>query len=165
MKNRLKFRAWIPEAPMLRENAKSGMFYQEDQYLSSFLDRIYHQYGVNHPAHLDFQIEERLIQCTGLKDKSGKLVYEGDILNYSNKDNHHTKFSEFFVVEFCEQDLGHSSYQQTIGYNATPIYQFNKPSSMDSGRLSDGILDLFDSHDLTIIGNIYENPELLEVVK
>lgn len=102
-------------------------------------------------------INFQLLQCTGLKDKNGKLIYEGDILEYSNIDNHHTIFSEKYVVEFGEQDLGHSSYQQTIGWNATPLYAFGKDSDMDSGRLSQGILDLFGTHKIKIIGNIYEN--------
>ena len=101
------------------------------------------------------------MQYTGLKDKNGVEVYDGDILKYSNKKGHHTIFSNLFVVEFGEQDLGHSTYQQTIGWNATHVYQFGKESLMDSGRMSKGILDIFGCHIVEVIGNIYENPELI----
>ena len=103
-----------------------------------------------------------LTQYTGLKDKNGQEIYELDILKYSNRSKHHTKFSKNYVVEFGEQDFGQHSYQQTIGWNATPINNFSKPSKLDSGRLGKGILDLFGTHKVEIIGNIYENHELLE---
>jgi hypothetical protein len=100
-------------------------------------------------------------QYTGLKDKNGKEIYEGDVLWYSNEDGHHTSFSEGFVVEFGEQCLGDSSYQQTIGWNATRLHSFGKPSLLCSGRLTHGILDLFGYHNVEVIGNIYENPDLI----
>jgi uncharacterized protein (DUF2164 family) len=105
-----------------------------------------------------------LMQFTGLKDKNGKEIYEGDVIQERSKKDWHSKVDAVFVVEFGEQDLGHSSYQQTIGWNATPIHSYGKPSGMDSGRLSKGILSLCLFHpgiDCEVIGNIYENPELL----
>lgn len=102
------------------------------------------------------------MQFTGLYDDNGKEVYEGDVLLYSNMEGHHTEFRKRFVVQFGQQDLGHSAYQQTIGWNATPVRSFGKPSMMDSGGLSNGIHCLFDCHSTEVIGNIHENPELLE---
>ena len=100
-------------------------------------------------------------QFTGLQDDTGQDVYAGDILKYSNMDDHHTEFSRNFVVEFGEQDLGHASYQQTIGWNATPIDRYGKPSLMDSGRLSAGILDIFGCHKIEVVGNIHQDCHLI----
>jgi len=97
---------------------------------------------------------ESVGQCTGLCDKDNNAVYEGDILKAMG--------SLIFVVEFGHQDLGHSYHQQTIGFNATPCQQYGKPSGMGSGRLDHGLLGIFGFPGVEIIGNINENPELLE---
>lgn len=75
----LKFRVWMPEA----EYGEDDMFYQEDQYLSSFLQRIYSAYEKNHPSQLSFEIEDRLMMFSGLKDSDDNDIYEGDIISFS----------------------------------------------------------------------------------
>jgi uncharacterized phage protein (TIGR01671 family) len=76
-----------------------------------------------------------LMQCTGLKDKNGKLIYEGDIL----------KLAEFGKpVEVKHRALGFVLRREpsnTVGYDN----------------------DKYIPEDCEVIGNIYENPELLEV--
>ncbi|GED14833.1 YopX family protein [Aneurinibacillus migulanus] len=74
-----------------------------------------------------------LMQYTGLKDKNGKDIYEGDLVN--NEDN------ETAVI---------------IYETGSFLLQYpDSPLDFDS---------LFDFQDdrLEIIGNIYQNPELLE---
>ncbi|HLR91937.1 MAG TPA: YopX family protein [Atopostipes sp.] len=72
----------------------------------------------------------KLVQNTGLKDKSGAEIYEGDI----GYDNH---FGCYGVVKFDEG---------AFIYNWVGISE-----------------DLFEAtDDVEIVGNIYENPELLE---
>ncbi len=65
------------------------------------------------------------MQYTGLKDKNGKEIYEGDIARFREY-NHHINFSDggFYVGDF-----------DTLGSINTAV---------------------------EIIGNIYENPELLK---
>jgi len=72
-----------------------------------------------------------VMQYTGLKDKNGKEIYEGDILS---------------PVEVL-----HGEGNQVVSYCAEGGY---------SGFVTSGGLQ-FDECD-KIIGNIYENPELLE---
>nr|DAI73955.1 MAG TPA: YopX protein [Caudoviricetes sp.] len=84
-----------------------------------------------------------LMQSTGLKDKNGKEIFEGDIIRYN-----------IDVVDIKRH--------QTLGFYTV----------LDGGEgfFGDGMsIDDFEedakefSKTAEIIGNIYENPELLEV--
>jgi hypothetical protein len=82
-----------------------------------------------------------LMQSTGLKDKNGKEIFEGDIVQF----------------EDC--------YTETdFLYVNTGIVEWSQGSFTITNRDSVLMEDLLDgdSLDVTIIGNIYENPELLE---
>lgn len=120
---KIKFRAWLPDAKI-----DAGMFYQEDQYLSSFLRRIYDRYIVTHPSYLIFDVEERLMQYTGLKDKNGKEIYEGDIVKGA--------WGVSQIIFF------HGAWCYFGGGTTSRIYTSIKTAE--------------------VIGNIYENKDLLE---
>ena len=78
-----------------------------------------------------------LLEYTGLKDKSGTEIYEGDIVKYPH-DPHSC------IVQW--QELG------AVGWSL-------KPTGGDTAWTQYGM----NSHDeLEVIGNIYENPELLK---
>ena len=83
--------------------------------------------------------EYRLMQCTGLKDKNGKLIYEGDIVKYKDE-----------VYGLCigkiEWDNAH--------------YEFQYYTGEKYGWFSH-ILCLKHIKNIEVIGNIYENKELL----
>ena len=82
---------------------------------------------------------ENPMQFTGLKDKNGKEIYEGDILG-REEDRHFV-----FVVDFS--DGGFSGVTEP-GRN----HRLTLPEAMNLER----------SPYVKVIGNIYENPELLE---
>ena len=99
--------------------------------------------------------ENTVGQFTGLTDKNGKKIFEGDLLNgfsypyYRSEEDTHNYFAE--VVWFD-------------GNCAFGLVTHKHPTSTVRG-ISDGNADFiegFDTDDWEIIGNIHDNPELLE---
>jgi hypothetical protein len=108
MKDRFKFRVW-KTAPINKMKYNSGLVIGNNQL---------------------FEDDCVLMQCTGLKDYNGNLIYEGDI---------------------AKDEYEYENYE--VVYN----------DDTASFRLKQGVwLHEFDNY-VAIIGNIYENPELLEV--
>jgi len=100
--------------------------------------------------------QETVGQFTGLKDKNGVEIYEGDVVDTVNIHGELSGYPK--IVEFKEQNLGHSYHQQTIGWNV------RSARSARGARGSDcGLSALFGNPSVEVIGNIHENPELLEI--
>lgn len=110
----IKFRAWD----------KDGIFGMIYVSLGDFLDK---------PQEFEGGLQEfEIMQYTGLKDKNGKEIYEGDIIQWPDP-------------EVCGIDRGPVVYGDGWFYadgwcgKGSPAYK-----------------------ECEVIGNIYENPELLE---
>lgn len=87
-----------------------------------------------------FEVDPSTIcQCTGLKDKNGKLIWENDIL------------SGHIDVEFPEDETRKRVVWHENGWCT------NEPGCDDYEELDD-----FDSENFEVIGNKFDNPELLE---
>lgn len=60
-----------------------------------------------------------LIQCSGLKDKKGKLIYEGDVVRINNKDIYIVEwlstYSQFHIEDYGVLDITLSSTYEVIG--------------------------------------------------
>lgn len=93
-----------------------------------------------------------LIQCTGLKDKNAKLIYEGDIVRVGN--------SVFEIVN----ELG--CFMLATKTNIEAIHLFPNSWNDNVYPLSQLYFE-YDNEEnyidqLEVIGNIYENKELLD---
>ena len=85
-------------------------------------------------------IPETVGQCTGLKDKSGKLIFEGSIV---------------FVCD----DNGFADLSDTGKGNVI----FYKSMWYIDGEIQNLLYDICRNYYVEVIGNVYDNPELLEV--
>jgi len=95
-----------------------------------------------------------LLQYTGLKDKNGKEIYEGDILLmpvYPSESNPNGE-PDMGVVGFTAGAFG----WRYLNSKGKPTGQFE--SFLSWNGESDNLLEE------KVIGNIYENPELLKAI-
>ena len=110
----------------------------------------YDWYDQEGTGRTNFGVNEvgKLMQFTGLKDKNGKEIYEGDVVKIHNL-RITWKRNE---PEFDWRVVG-------IKWNHY-LWQFN--NSVLSQPLSDYDTRTLEPFSIEIIGNIYENPDLLK---
>ncbi len=117
----IKFRAW--------DASESKMLYHDVNYMtSSDLLRSY---------------DDTIMQYTCLKDKNGKDIYEGDIVQVDNHIPEDGEDESFDVITQCKWDKGMFVLKDKAFGHWTRQLRHSPER-------------------LKVIGNIYENPELLE---
>ena len=86
---------------------------------------------------------ESICQCTGLKDKNGNLIWENDIVAYWDSYSTENGLAEADCIGKVVWD------DETISFQVT-------------NRLSAESYEVLDD-ECSVIGNTFDNPELLEV--
>lgn len=110
-------------------------------YLYGIWERRYILWGMTNDIPNMVEVDPSTIcQCTGLKDKNGKLIFENDIL------------SGHIDVGFPEDETRKRVVWHENGWCT------NEPGCDDYEELDD-----FDSENFEVIGNMIDNPELLKV--
>ena len=139
MEDRFKFRAWNKMTKTMKE--VSQLNFSEEQVGNCPND------SGKCTVHLYWQPSMIVMQCTGLRDKNGKLIYEGDILRVIGNRN----TSGYGVVEYLQ--AGCQFFVN--GY-------LNNPSPYHPRKKGEFYQQLQEWLCTEVIGNIYENPELLK---
>ena len=89
-----------------------------------------------------FEVDQSTIcQCTGLKDKNGNLIWENDIVGY---------------LDTYSTENGHAEadcYGNVVWDGETLSFQVTNRLSAESYEVLD---------ECSVIGNIFDNPQLLE---
>lgn len=130
----IKFRAWDKTENRMARNVEELKFNSKGIYAVVL-------------NHLGFEMRRRakdveLMQYTGLKDRNGKEIFEGDIA-------FHRDYECSGYVVFSDDELAFAFLVITGSNNKGPTTEF------------EWLYDYADG--LEIIGNIHENPELLGV--
>ena len=138
MSRQLKFRAWDKDYKEMLDNI---IIYQGEVYKNTM------------PVAVS-PLNAELMQYVGFKDKHGKEIYEGDILRHTVEIIETDGSVE--VAESCYEVLFKMGCFITRTLDGCyPEYE----TFAERFSIGDGVNRLSDAE---IIGNVYENPELLE---
>lgn len=138
----IKFRVW--ETKIVADKIKPFMDYRPENLYS--VEAL-----LKHP---------HLMQYTGLKDKNGKEIYEGDIIQVTNKNYNDPLARCVILYKVCYSD-NHTNERVKAGF-WTKILVIKEQTGSYKNMGSRNVQNEQDWYLCEIVGNIYENPELLE---
>lgn len=150
MSREIKFRVWDKRYyEMIYDGHEKPKLHKEDKEDADFLyddDEWWPTWelqALNAIAEMQKKYSDRLyfMQYTGLKDKKGKEIYEGDIINWE-----YGKRYPGTVDAVVYQGYGYNPFIKSIGFDMECL----------GHHLLNGTAEC------EVIGNIYENPELLK---
>ncbi len=143
----IKFRLWCKDLEEIIEVNKMGFENNELWYIEC----------IDHDKELLYFPEKNdhvLMQYTGLKDKNGKEIYEGDILETTSE----------LLTNLGRTRTGryHTSYNKVIWKDDGWGYEVieNNGIGLINGFQNKGLLNA--TKYSKVIGNIYENPNLIK---
>jgi uncharacterized phage protein (TIGR01671 family) len=138
----IKFRAWDKR---LEEMVDLGTHIQD-----------YIEFPPFSPNRLEFDL--MFMQYTGLNDKNGVEIYEGDIISCITISGFNETSEHIGIVEYPEDDSGFFLKVKSI----KKVYEISdKTKGIET--TSKNYWTTLKHHANEVIGNIYENKELLNV--
>lgn len=100
-----------------------------------------------------FEVDPETVgQYTGLKDKNGKRIYEGDVIRFKVEDADQEMFVKVCYGEFVDENDSQFYLGWHVVGNGMTVSVFN---GKDDGYDLIGMCE--------VAGSIHDNPELLEV--
>ena len=141
----IKFRAWITEAKQMIEH--NSIDFNDFLHKTDLLGNINHSYCGD-----DFA----LMQFTGLLDKNGKEIYEGDIIKWGMHKGSEEYFHRYAVVEF------NPDIQFRILFYVNSETGEKKPTDNYIFHFGKFTYKETDKH-IEIIGNVFESPDLVKL--
>lgn len=142
MNDRFKFRAWHKEKQEMHNI--EGLYAYDSEYTEG--GEVFFEEDSSPKNSYYFPEEVEVMQCTGKKDTNGKLIYEDDIVELKAKNGmifqYVVKFKDYcFILEYINGKL-----------KGTKARNFAKQYAQPQRMYEYGYM---------VIGNIYENKELL----
>ncbi len=147
-----KFRAWDKKEKIMYEAGVINLFLD-------FMGDVYHTYK----GKLNLVDTLILLQYTGLKDKNGKEIYEGDIVRREFEIGRViidpvSLGAEDYEIDDSGYFIGVVSFRPSEGYVLNKCKKYNDEDELQTKKSG---VKLY-ANRAEVIGNIYENSELLE---
>ena len=149
MNREIKFRAWIKESKqMVTVNAITFMSGGGYSIIPAPYDATK---AIPIGESLGVETGNVLMQYTGLKDKNGREIYEGDIIDYGYKKSVIVWYQSGWCSAGINEKCCESNY---FGKSPYQVY-------LEGGHCVEMDSVLGFHHTPKLIGHIYENPDLL----
>lgn len=104
--------------------------------------------------------EKDVMQYTGLKDKKGKEIYEGDIVRIIDSENQSVCDPGVFIIEFQHGSFWLCLIDGVTTYGQQYDYEQNRHVELSSFTIASNARGAHKY--LTVLGNIFENKEILD---
>lgn len=162
MEDRFLFRAWDGERMIdpsfLISTHEHRVLFNAD----GFLEICYRYYNCDPVSVYKGENNEvELMQCTGIKDTNGRLIYEGDIVVEKNLLVTASKTSEVDIpVSGVVSHQDFAFYWKTFKPRNVGSYEVGKRWKERESRNKN--IESYYLRQVFVVGNIYENPELLK---